>query len=233
MLDITKYAQRLIDDLDDVDLHRARQDPAAQLDRPLHRRRGQLQDDRGRYASPSSLPGRDTLFGATYMVLSPEHPLCQEVATGKLDELRTRSTPMWKPPARKSDFERSELATRRRPACSSRASGPSTRSTGRRSPSSSPTTSSSTYGTGAIMAVPAHDDRDWAFAKKFGCEIVEVVAGGDVEKEAFTLKDDTGDHGQLRLPERPDRPARRSPRSSPSGWQEQGIGHAEGQLQAP
>ena len=45
-----------------------------------------------------------------------------------------------------------------------------------------------TYGTGAIMAVPAHDDRDWAFAKKFGCEIVEVVAGGDVEQEAFTLR---------------------------------------------
>ena len=48
------------------------------------------------------------------------------------------------------------------------------------------------YGTGAIMAVPAHDDRDWAFAKKFGCEIIEVVQGGDIEKEAFTLKDDTG-----------------------------------------
>ena len=49
------------------------------------------------------------------------------------------------------------------------------------------------YGTGAIMAVPAHDDRDWEFAKKFGCEIIEVVSGGeDVQKEAFTAKDDTG-----------------------------------------
>ncbi len=48
------------------------------------------------------------------------------------------------------------------------------------------------YGTGAIMAVPAHDDRDWEFAKKFGCEIIEVVQGGDIEKAAFTLKDDTG-----------------------------------------
>ena len=48
------------------------------------------------------------------------------------------------------------------------------------------------YGTGAIMAVPAHDDRDWEFAKKFGCDIIEVVQGGDIEKEAFTLKDDTG-----------------------------------------
>ncbi|RAZ72495.1 hypothetical protein DK853_43875, partial [Klebsiella oxytoca] len=48
-------------------------------------------------------------------------------------------------------------------------------------------------GTGAIMAVPAHDTRDWAFAKKFGCEIIEVVSGGeDVQKEAFTAKDDTG-----------------------------------------
>ncbi len=50
-----------------------------------------------------------------------------------------------------------------------------------------------TYGTGAIMAVPAHDDRDWEFAKKFGCEIIEVVSGGeDVQKAAFTAKDDTG-----------------------------------------
>ena len=49
-----------------------------------------------------------------------------------------------------------------------------------------------TYGTGAIMAVPAHDDRDWEFAKKFGCEIIEVVAGGNVQEAAFTLKDDTG-----------------------------------------
>ena len=51
----------------------------------------------------------------------------------------------------------------------------------------------STYGTGAIMAVPAHDDRDWEFAKKFGCEIIEVVSGGeDVQKAAFTAKDETG-----------------------------------------
>ena len=59
-----------------------------------------------------------------------------------------------------------------------------------------------TYGTGAIMAVPAHDDRDWEFAKKFGCEIIEVVSGGeDVQKAAFTAKDETGIPGQLRLPQ--------------------------------
>ena len=62
------------------------------------------------------------------------------------------------------------------------------------------------YGTGAIMAVPAHDDRDWEFAKKFGCEIIEVVSGGeDVQKAAFTAKDETGILVNSGFPERQDR----------------------------
>ena len=61
------------------------------------------------------------------------------------------------------------------------------------------------YGTGVVMGVPGHDQRDWEFAKKFGLPIVEVVKGGDVTKEAFVAKDDNGHHGQLRLPQRHDR----------------------------
>ena len=94
--------------------------------------------------------------------------------------------------ARKSDFERTELVQ-----------GKDRRKAGRASEGVNPVNGKEipifisdyvlvSYGTGAIMAVPAHDDRDWAFAKKFGCEIIEVVQGGDIEKEAFTLKDDTG-----------------------------------------
>ena len=60
------------------------------------------------------------------------------------------------------------------------------------------------YGTGAIMAVPAHDDRDWEFAKKFGCEIIEVVQGGDMREGGLYPEGRHRDHGELRLPQRPD-----------------------------
>ncbi len=131
----------------------------------------------------------DTLFGATYMVLSPEHPYIQkwreqltnwDAVAAYVDAA-----------ARKSDFERSELNKEKTGVQLEgvRAINPVN---GKEIPIFISDYVLVTYGTGAIMAVPAHDDRDWAFAKKFGCEIVEVVAGGDVEKEAFTLKDDTG-----------------------------------------
>ena len=87
------------------------------------------------------------------------------------------------------------------------------------------------YGTGAIMAVPAHDTRDWEFAKKFGLPIIEVVAGGDVEEEAYTDISRRRD-GQFRLPERHEGGGSEEGASS-TGLVEKGIGQAQGQLQAP
>ena len=88
MLKITEYAQRLIDDLDDCGLHRAGQDPAAQLDRPLHRRRGGTSRPLPARTSKVFTTRPDTLFGATYMVLSPEHALVQELAGERQAEER-------------------------------------------------------------------------------------------------------------------------------------------------
>ncbi len=88
-----------------------------------------------------------------------------------------------------------------------------------------------TYGTGAIMAVPAHDDRDWAFAKAFGCEIIEVVKGGNVEEAAFTLKDDTGILVNSDFPQRPYGERGHSRHHQMAG----GPGHwpCQGEFQAP
>ena len=131
----------------------------------------------------------DTLFGATYMVLSPEHafvkrwqPLLKnwDDVAAYVDEA-----------AHKSDFERAELNKEKTGVKLDgvRAINPVN---GKEIPIFISDYVLVTYGTGAIMAVPAHDDRDWEFAKKFGCEIVEVVKGGDITQGAFTLKDDTG-----------------------------------------
>ena len=132
----------------------------------------------------------DTLFGATYMVISPEHPAVETWADklANIDAVRAYREEA----ARKSDFERTEL---NKDKTGVRLDGvaPSTRSTAARSRSFVSDYVLMGYGTGAIMAVPAHDDRDWEFAKKFGCEIIEVVSGGeDVQKAAFTAKDETG-----------------------------------------
>ena len=114
----------------------------------------------------------DTLFGATYMVLAPEHPYIEK----------------WKGAITNWDTELNKEKTGVQ-LDGVKGINPVN---GREIPIFISDYVLATYGTGAIMAVPAHDDRDWEFAKKFGCEIIEVVQGGDIEKEAFTLKDDTG-----------------------------------------
>ena len=125
----------------------------------------------------------DTLFGATYMVMSPEHALLKkwEPLLENLDEVRAYQAEA----ARKSDFERTELQKDKTGVALAgvRAVNPVT---GEEIPIYISDYVLATYGTGAIMAVPGHDTRDWQFAKKFGLPIIEVVKGGDVEKEAFT-----------------------------------------------
>ena len=125
----------------------------------------------------------DTLFGATYMVISPEHPLIEQYkdSLGNYDELisyREQS-------AKKSDFERAELVKEKTGVCIQglTAINPVNQ---KEIPIWISDYVLMSYGTGAIMAVPAHDERDWEFAKKFNLPIIEVVSGGDVEQEAYT-----------------------------------------------
>ncbi len=191
MLKITEYAQRLIDDLDDLDF----------IERVKIQQRNWIGRSTGAEVTFKSTAGDDivvfttrpdTLFGATYMVLSPEHELVKSwLEAGRLanaDEV----TAYQKAAASKSDLERTELNKEKTGVRLDGVKGIDPVN-GREIPIFISDYVLSTYGTGAIMAVPAHDDRDWEFAKKFGCEIIEVVSGGeDVQKEAFTAKDDTG-----------------------------------------
>ena len=189
MLAITKYAQRLIDDLDDVDY----------IERVKVQQRNWIGRSTGAEVDFKTTEGDtltvyttrpDTLFGATYMVISPEHPAVEKWAAGlaNIDAVRAYREEA----ARKSDFERTELnkdktGVKLDGVC---AINPVS---GKQIPIFVSDYVLMGYGTGAIMAVPAHDDRDWEFAKKFGCEIIEVVSGGeDVQKAAFTAKDETG-----------------------------------------
>ena len=125
----------------------------------------------------------DTLFGATYMVISPEHPMidAHKEALKNYDDIIAYREQA----AKKSDFERTELAKDKTGVCLDgiTAINPVT---GKEIPIWVSDYVLMTYGTGAIMAVPAHDDRDWEFAKKFGLPIIEVVAGGNVQEAAFT-----------------------------------------------
>ena len=188
MLRITKYAQRLIDDLEDVDF----------IERVKIQQRNWIGRSTGAEVDFATTAGdtlrifttrADTLFGATYMVIAPEHPFVKKWAD-KIENYDAVSAYVDEA-AHKSDFERSELSKEKTGVKLEgvRAINPVN---GKEIPIFISDYVLVTYGTGAIMAVPAHDDRDWEFAKKFGCEIIEVVKGGDVEKEAFTLKDDTG-----------------------------------------
>ncbi|MBS6883972.1 MAG: leucine--tRNA ligase [Clostridiaceae bacterium] len=189
MLAITKYAQRLIDDLDDVDF----------IDRVKVQQKNWIGRSTGAEVDFKTTEGDtltvyttrpDTLFGATYMVISPEHPAVEKWA-GKLaniDEIHAYREEA----ARKSDFERTEL---NKDKTGVKLDGVAAVNpvNGREIPIFVSDYVLMGYGTGAIMAVPAHDDRDWEFAKKFGCEIIEVVSGGkNVQKAAFTAKDETG-----------------------------------------
>ena len=188
MLKITEYAQRLIDDLDQVDfIERVKTQQKNWIGRStgaevtFHTTQG---DDLMVYTTRP-----DTLFGATYMVLSPEHPYInkwKDVLTNWDDVAAYVEAA-----ARKSDFERTELVKEKTGVKLEGVKGINPVN-GKEIPIFISDYVLVSYGTGAIMAVPAHDDRDWEFAKKFGCDIIEVVQGGDIEKEAFTLKDDTG-----------------------------------------
>ena len=188
MLAITKYAQRLIDDLDDLDY----------IERVKIQQRNWIGRSTGAEVTFNTTCGDDivvyttrpdTLFGATYMVLAPEHEYVKKWQD-KLTNWDAVSAYV-EEAAHKSDFERSELDKEKTGVKLEgvRAINPVN---GKEIPIFISDYVLVTYGTGAIMAVPAHDDRDWEFAKKFGCDIVEVVKGGDIEKGAFTLKDDTG-----------------------------------------
>ena len=133
----------------------------------------------------------DTLFGATYMVISPGAPAARSSGS--------RISPTWSDveayqaeAARKSDFERSELNKDKTGVRLDGIEAINPVNGTRICRSSSPTTSSWATAPASSWACPAHDQRDWEFANKFGLPIIEVVSGGDVTKEAFIAKDDTG-----------------------------------------
>ncbi len=188
MLRITKYADRLIDDLEGLDyIERVKLQQKNWIGRSHGAEvtfRSTLGDDILIYTTRP-----DTLFGATYMVLSPEHALLEKWMdrlenAGEVQAYQAAA-------AAKSDMERTEL-NKEKTGVMLRGVRGINPVNGKEIPIFISDYVLATYGTGAIMAVPAHDDRDWAFAKAFGCEIIEVVKGGNVEEAAFTLKDDTG-----------------------------------------
>ena len=182
MLKITEYAQRLIDDLDLVDYP----------DRVKAQQKNWIGRSTGAEVDFDTTLGNkltvyttrpDTLFGATYMVISPEHPMIEKWAgqIQNMDEVRAYQEAA----AKKSDFERTEVAKDKTGVklLGVQAVNPVN---DREIPIFISDYVLVSYGTGAIMAVPAHDTRDWEFAKKFGLPIIEVVKGGSVQEEAFT-----------------------------------------------
>ncbi len=182
MLKITEYAQRLIDDLDHLDF----------IERVKLQQKNWIGRSTGAEVKFKATTGDelkvyttrpDTLFGATYMVISPEHPFVEKWANDleNIEEIRAYRAEA----AKKSDFERTEVAKEKTGVRlrGVEAINPVNR---KQIPIFVSDYVLMTYGTGAIMAVPAHDTRDYEFAKVFDLPIVEVVAGGNVEKEAFT-----------------------------------------------
>ena len=187
MLKITAYAQRLLDDLEDVDyIERVKIQQRNWIGRSTGAEitfRTNIGDEVTVYTTRA-----DTLFGTSYMVISPEHPLLKswQPHIKNWDAVAAYQEEA----ARKSDFERGELNKEK---------------TGVRLEgieAINPVTHKPLplfvsdyvlmgYGTGVVMGVPGHDQRDWEFAKKFGLPIIEVVQGGDVTKEAFVAKDDS------------------------------------------
>ena len=182
MLKITAYAQRLIDDLSDVNyLERVKTSQINWIGRSTG---AEVEfDTTGGDKLIVYTTRPDTLFGATYMVMSPEHPYIDKWADRitNMDAVRAYREAS----ARKSDFERTEMAKEKTGV---RLEGVAAINpvNGKETPIFISDYVLMSYGTGAIMAVPGHDTRDWEFAKKFGLPIIEVVKGGDVEKEAFT-----------------------------------------------
>ena len=186
MLRITKYADRLIDDLDDLDfIERVKIQQKNWIGRSTGTEvtfKTNMGDDVTVYTTRA-----DTLFGTTYMVISPEHPLLKKWKDkiANWDEVEEYQAAA----ARKSDFERGELNKEKTGV---RLKGVEVINpvTGGVLPMFVSDYVLMGYGTGIVMGVPGHDQRDWDFAKKFGLPIVEVVKGGDVTKEAFVAKDD-------------------------------------------
>jgi len=182
MLKITEYAQRLLDDLSEVNY----------LDKIKATQTNWIGRSTGAEVDFTTTTGDtltiyttrpDTLFGATYMVISPEHPIIEKWAdvltnNDAIHEYQEKS-------ARKSDLERTEMAKDKTGVelMGVRAINPVN---GKEIPIFISDYVLMSYGTGAIMAVPAHDTRDYEFAKVFNLPIVEVVKGGDITKEAFT-----------------------------------------------
>jgi len=182
MLKITEYAQRLIDDLADLDF----------IERVKTQEINWIGRSEGAEVTFNTTMGDevvvyttrpDTLFGATYMVMAPEHALIEKWKDkiNNIDEVDNYKAEA----AKKSDFERTELVKDKTGVCLEgvKAINPVN---GKEIPIFISDYVLATYGTGAIMAVPAHDERDWDFAKVFGLPIIEVVAGGNVEEAAFT-----------------------------------------------
>ena len=183
MLKITDYAEKLIEGLDHVDY----------IEKVKVSQKNWIGRSEGAEVN-FKLSGKDealtvyttrpdTLFGATYMVISPEHPMIDKYKDeiSNYDEILAYRAQA----ARKSDFERTELAKDKTGACLKGITAVNPVN-GKEIPIWVSDYVLMSYGTGAIMAVPAHDDRDWDFAKKFGLPIIEVVAGGDVQNAAFT-----------------------------------------------
>ena len=182
MLKITEYADRLINDLDLVNYP----------DRVKAQQKNWIGRSKGAEVDFTTTTGdtltiyttrADTLYGATYMVISPEHPMIEKWADkiSNMDEIKKYQEAA----ARKSDFERTEVAKEK--------TGVIIDGVNAINPVNNkeiPIFISDyvlvSYGTGAIMAVPAHDTRDWEFAKKFDLPIIEVVKGGNVQEEAYT-----------------------------------------------
>lgn len=182
MLKITEYADRLIDDLDLVNYPER---VKTQQKNWIGRSYGAEVDFKTSTGDTLTVytTRPDTLFGATYMVISPEHPMIAkwENILENMDAIKEYQTAA----AKKSDFERTEVA---KDKTGVKLQGVTAINpvNGREIPIFISDYVLVSYGTGAIMAVPAHDTRDWEFAKKFDLPIIEVVQGGDVEKEAFT-----------------------------------------------
>ena len=187
MLKITEYAQRLIDDLDDVDY----------IERVKIQQRNWIGRSTGAEITFDTNVGdqvtvyttrADTLFGTTYMVISPEHPLLKKWQP--LIKNWDAVAAYQEEAAHKSDFERGELNKEKTGV---RLEGIEVMNpvTHKPLPMFVSDYVLMGYGTGIVMGVPGHDQRDWEFAKKFGLPIIEVVKGGDVTKEAFVAKDDS------------------------------------------
>ena len=185
MLKITAYADRLIDDLADLDfIERVKTQEINWIGRSEGAEVTFATTEEDSITVFTTRP--DTLYGATYMVIAPEHALIGKwkAKIANYDAIEAYKTEA----SKKSDFERTEMVKEKTGVMIDgvRAVNPVN---GAEIPIFISDYVLSTYGTGAIMAVPAHDTRDWEFAKKFGLPIVEVVKGGDVQNEAFTDTD--------------------------------------------